>query len=92
MVEVRSHQSCRHYDLILSKEEMEKHHVLMHGFILRDILSPRGGSSGPEVVDMKVVKGKYRYVFWLNEQVCDEYEKAMGITKACRGMREFYNG
>jgi hypothetical protein len=66
---------CRFYDLVLTPEERTKHCEAIKDFLNRDIDSPRGGGSAPWS------GGKTRMVFFLNEEVADEYEKKMGVPK-----------
>jgi hypothetical protein len=89
-VKVRETQRCRYYDLVMDSATADLHHNLINDFLNRGFLSPRGGSSGPHVDPdtMRVVKGQYRRIFFLNELVCDEYEEKMGIANRAKEARK----
>lgn len=80
IVEVEQNIPCRSYDLIVDKEALHRHHDLLTTFINRGVLSPRGGSSGPHLKGERTVPDRYRIVHFLNETVCNEYEREMGIA------------
>ena len=69
-MKVNSIQKVKHYDLMLNNAEMNFHFELMKEFISRNVFSPRGSSTG-----------QGRFIFMLDESVCDEYERKMGIKK-----------
>ena len=82
-MEVLSNKKCRYYDLVMTKDETNRH------FAILDKLSKKygevtigGGRSGPLVNEhMKTVPGKYRLIFQLVEKACTAYEVEMGISK-----------
>lgn len=82
-VKVNQARLCRAYDLNLDDEARDRHLELMKDFIKRGIVSPRGGSSGPYIGDGHRDEPalKYHIVHFLAEEVCDEYEIAMGIDE-----------
>ncbi|HIV77263.1 MAG TPA: hypothetical protein H9899_07045 [Candidatus Sphingomonas excrementigallinarum] len=80
-VKVNEAQPCRAYDVVVDDEGRERHFALVMDFIKRGVVSPRGGSSGPNVVNHRAIAGEYRIIHFLAEEVCDEYEQAMGIIE-----------
>ncbi len=70
-------QPCRYYDITVDDVGRQRHSDLIMEFIHRGVLSPRGGSAGPLIRDYVAVEGKYRYIHFLDESVCDEYERRM---------------
>lgn len=89
---VRMAMKCRAYDLILDDEKADRHFTLILDFIRRGVVSPRAGGSGPLLDGNKVVPGMSQMVFFLAEEVADEYEREMGIVRNDAGDAAFPEG
>lgn len=73
-VKILEHQRCRHYRIEVDEKACELHFALQFEFIDRGVQSPRGDACAPAKR-----KGWRRLTFLLAEEVCDEYERRMGL-------------
>lgn len=83
---IRSNQKCRAFDVNLDRHRSKRHTALMMEFAERDVLSPRGASSRP--LHEENGEMTYNMVFFLAEEVADEYIERMSrrVTKAEKDM------
>jgi hypothetical protein len=74
-LKIKTNQKCRAFDVQLDEHRLARHTALMMEFNGRDVVSPRGGGSGPAFEE----DGKMTYdlSFFLAEEVADEYVERM---------------
>lgn len=72
---IRSNQKCREFDIYLDEHRLARHTALMMEFNGRGVASPRGGFSGPAFTEGD--RTTYQVVFFLAEEVADEYVERM---------------
>lgn len=81
-LKIKRNLKCRAFDIVVDDPRVHRHLDLMIEFEERGFMSPRGGSTGPHFKEGKRVGA--RLVFYLNEEVADEYLERMRrrVTKA----------
>jgi hypothetical protein len=72
---IRQNTLCRAYDIEMDNPMHERHLSVIADFVERGVAIPKGGVSIPLYRGKEIVGRKH--VFFLNEEVCDEYEKRM---------------